>query len=389
MAGKRLVLIGGGHAHLLTLARIPQFVRAGIEVTVIQPSDFHYYSGMAAGMLGRFYRPEEIRFQTRATVAQGGGIFVHGRVVHIDAAGQELSLADGRRLGYDVLSCNAGSAVPEGFGAGPAVESKAAGAPLVVAVKPIENLVHAQARIVQLGRTRRLELVVAGGGPSALELSGNLWRLGRVVEAMRPPRITLCAGHGLLPRMPERVRRLARASLTRRDIVVQENFSLHSVGQEGARAENGACLAADIVIVATGVRPSPIFARSGLPCGPDGGLTVNRFLQSPAWPNIFGGGDCVYFQPQPLDKVGVYAVRQNPVLADNLYAACTGALLRPFHPGSRYLLIYNLGDGSGIFHRGGLVFGGSLAFRLKDWIDRRFMQRFQLAAASPSACGGT
>jgi NADH dehydrogenase FAD-containing subunit len=82
-------------------------------------------------------------------------------------------------------------------------------------------------------------------------------------------------------------------------------------------------------------------------------------------------------------------VRQNPVLADNLYAACTGAPLRPFHPGSRYLLIYNLGDGSGIFHRGGLVFGGSLAFRLKDWIDRRFMQRFQLAAASPSACGGT
>lgn len=42
-----------------------------------------------------------------------------------------------------------------------------------------------------------------------------------------------------------------------------------------------------------------------------------------------------------------------------------------------YLLIYNLGDGTGIFSRGGMTFGGRPAFWIKDWIDRRFMKRFQ------------
>ncbi|OQX12774.1 MAG: pyridine nucleotide-disulfide oxidoreductase [Desulfobulbaceae bacterium A2] len=384
MARKRLLLIGGGHAHLLTLARIPRFVRAGVEVTVIQPSVYHYYSGMAAGMLGGLYSPEEIRFATRATVEQGGGVFVIGKAERIDAQRQEVLLEDGRRLGYDVLSCNAGSSVPQGAYPSRAVFPADVGVPQVVAVKPIENLLLARQQVLQLGRERCLKLVVAGGGPSALELCGNLWRLGRTAEGMQPLRITLCAGRALLPRVPERVRRLARTSLLRRGIDIREHFRCKSIGQQAILAEDGACLPADLVILAIGVRPSPIFARSGLPCGPDGGLTVNAFLQCPSWSNIFGGGDCVDFQPQALDKVGVYAVRQNPVLAENLMAACCGSPLQPFHPGGRYLLIYNLGDGCGIFHRGNLIFGGPLAFRLKDWIDRRFMRRFQRMTLSVS-----
>ena len=58
-----------------------------------------------------------------------------------------------------------------------------------------------------------------------------------------------------------------------------------------------------------GVRPNPIFKNSGLATGPDGGLRVNEYLQSIDHPEMFGGGDCIYFEKQPLDKVGVYAVR--------------------------------------------------------------------------------
>ena len=133
----------------------------------------------------------------------------------------------------------------------------------------------------------------------------------------------------------------------------------------------------DIIFVAVGVKPTPVFERSGIPTGPDGGMRVNRFLHSPGYPDLFGGGDCIYFEESPLDKVGVYAVRQNPVLFHNLKATVEGRPLKSFRPGGGYLLIFNLGDGSGILRKWRILFNGRLAFRIKDHIDRRFMRTYQ------------
>jgi NADH dehydrogenase FAD-containing subunit len=96
-------------------------------------------------------------------------------------------------------------------------------------------------------------------------------------------------------------------------------------------------------------------------------------------PEVFGGGDCIAFQPRPLARVGVYAVRQNPILHHNLLAALEGGALEPFVPQQDYLLILNMGDGTGILNRGRLTFAGWPAFWLKHVIDDRFMRRFQLS----------
>jgi NADH dehydrogenase FAD-containing subunit len=75
--------------------------------------------------------------------------------------------------------------------------------------------------------------------------------------------------------------------------------------------------------------------------------------------------------------VGVYAVRQNPVLLHNVQAACTGEELMPFDPGGDYLLIFNLGQGKGILHKKGFIMDGSLAFWIKDYIDSKFIKKFK------------
>jgi NADH dehydrogenase FAD-containing subunit len=106
---------------------------------------------------------------------------------------------------------------------------------------------------------------------------------------------------------------------------------------------------------------------------------VNDYLQSVAYPEIFGGGDCISFEKRPLDKVGVYAVRQNPILLHNLRAALEDRSLQAFQPQDSYLLIYNLGNGTGIFFRGNWVWKGKLVFYLKDYIDRKFMRKFQVS----------
>ena len=81
---KQLVLAGGGHAHMMALAHLNEFVEKGYQVTVIQPSPYHYYSGMGPGMLGNMYSPEEIRFSTRHVVDKHGGTFILGKVVKVD-----------------------------------------------------------------------------------------------------------------------------------------------------------------------------------------------------------------------------------------------------------------------------------------------------------------
>lgn len=369
MAKKRLLLIGGGHAHLVTLAQLHRFIEKGYSVTVIQPSEFHYYSGMGPGLLGGTYCPEEIRFATRKAVERQGGAFILDRAVSIDPKRQlvKLEKAD-REIGYDVLSCNAGSRVPE--------ELVTADGPSVFTVKPIAGLLAARQRILTLSQRRSIEVAVVGGGPSAIEIAGNVWQLGERQAGHRPT-VHIFAGRQLLAHLPARIGSLAKGILEQRGIRIVEGAYVSEIKPDRICLDNGKSYQADVIFPAVGVRPSPIFAHSGLPTGPDGGLMVNRYLQSVGYANIFGGGDCICFEPEPLDKVGVYAVRQNPVLAHNLIASLEGRDLQAFSPGGQYLLIYNLGNETGIFHKWSITFSGKVAFRIKDYIDRRFIKRFQ------------
>ena len=365
---KRLVLIGGGHAHMVTLANLARFTNKGFEVTVIQPSAYHYYSGMGPGMLSRIYKAEEIRFATRHVVEKQGGHFVLGKAVTIDPVSRTVTLEDGETLGYDVLSCNAGSYVPV-MGSSPASEN-------TYSVKPIEKLLEAQSRLLELAAQRPITVGIVGGGPSAVEIAGNAWRLLRDYGT-HAARIQVFAGTRLMNRLPEDIRRRAHQSLSGRGIEIVESSYVKDVQGRELTLESGERYALDFIFMALGVKPSRIFAESDLPMGPDGGLLVNEYLQCTRYPEIFGGGDCIYFEKQPLDKVGVYAVRENPILWHNLLSYLEEQPLRPFDPGGDYLLIYNMGDGTGILKKKSIVFGGRLAFIIKDYIDRKFIRTFQ------------
>ncbi|MBC2712176.1 MAG: FAD-dependent oxidoreductase [Desulfosarcina sp.] len=365
---KRLVLIGGGHAHMVTLANLGKIIEKGHSVTVIGPSDYHYYSGMGPGMLSGTYRPEEIRFATRHVVEKQRGTFLLGKAARIDPEKKTVVLESGDTIPYDVLSCNAGSHVPQ-----PAVEGDLAD---TFSVKPIERLMTAKSRLIDHFDRHTPNVVIVGGGPSSAEVAGNVWQLA-TTTGRQMPRITVCAGSAFMSRFPASVRRKIVSTLSRRGITIREGVYMKSVSPEGVFLDNGETLPADFIFLALGVKPSAIFADSGIATGPDGGLRVNRFLQSTQHPDIFGGGDCIYFQDHPLDKVGVYAVRENPVLFHNIVAQLDGGDLMPFDPNGDYLLIFNLGGGVGVLKKRWLEFGGRPAFIIKDYIDRKFMKEFQ------------
>jgi len=373
-ATTRLVFVGGGHAHLYSLIHADQFVQKGAEIILIGPDRYHYYSGMGPGMLSRIYRPEQLRFDLPSIVQSRGGTFIKDKVVSVDAEHRTLRLAGGDTVDYDLVSFNVGSKVPTHVIPGAAQEA--------IPVKPIEKVELLRETILthlEKGATPRIAVI--GGGPAGVEFSANIWRL--VTDHRGRADITvLNAADRLVPNVAEKAGRLAEASLSRRGIQVRHRFLVESMGDGTIHSKDGQTLPYDVAVVAIGIVPSPLFKESGLPTAPDGGLLVNDRLQSVMYPTIFGGGDCITIEGQRLDRVGVYAVRQSPVLFQNLMATLTGSPFQPFTPQPHYLLIFNLGDGTGLFVRRSLVWKGSLAFRWKDYIDTRFVKKFQSSEAA-------
>ena len=353
---------------MVTLEMLHTFVEKGHRVTVIGPSDYHYYSGMGPGMLGKTYTPAEIRFATRQVVEQQGGTFIRDKAVRILAGEKKVMLASGETVGYDVISFNAGSYVPR--------LDLPEDAKDVYSVKPIERLMEAQARILELVTQKNITIGILGGGPSSAEVAGNIWQLTRIA-GVDMPQIKIFAGKRFMSRFPDGVRSRLQRSLTQRGVEINTDGYVESVQSGTVTLDSGETQALDFIFLALGVEPNPIFKNSGLATGPDGGLRVNEFLQSVDYPEMFGGGDCIYFENQPLDKVGVYAVRQNPVLYHNLMAALEGAPLQSFDPGGDYLLIFNMGGGTGVLQKRWLLLNGRMAFIVKDYIDRKFMKKFQ------------
>ena len=371
--GKHLLLVGGGHAHLTVLANLAAYAQAGHRVTLVSPTDYHYYSGMGPGMLSGRYTPQECRFNVRAMAENGGATFLRGHMTALEPQRQTVLLDGGQAVGYDVCSFNTGSLVP------PVLPGS--DRPHVFAVKPIQNLLAAKAmltRLIEAGSTPKV--LVVGGGPAGYEIAGNACALTTCGCSPGDADVSIVPGRGLLHRFPETVRRLAYRCLARRGIKIFDGLSVTRFDDGHAVLSDGLRVPYDVAFLAAGVWPQPDMSRFGLAVGPQGGMLVNTFLQSSSHPDLFGGGDCIAFAPHPLDKVGVYPVRQNPVLQHNLLAALDGRPLAPF-TGVKggYLLAFNSGDGRGIVHKGWLTFEGRWAFWLKDRIDRAFMRRFQLS----------
>ncbi|MDT8396076.1 MAG: FAD-dependent oxidoreductase [bacterium] len=372
--GKRLVLAGAGHAHLTTISAIRSLVKRGHHVTVIGPSSHHYYSGMSPGALAGTYRPQEIRFNVERLTTGRGGHFIRDHVTGIDPESRTVTLSSGGCIPYDVISFNVGSVIP--------VSSLQLGSGNLFTVKPIERILAGRRAILESGAACTPETplctVIVGGGPAGVEMAGGIWRLAR--DNGVPARVTLVTGGKLLGSFPPRLGDAARSSLNRRGIGVLEGVRAVSAGAGGVSFEDGSTLEADVIFIAAGIIPSPLFTGSLVPTAEDGGLLVNHYLQSVGYPEIFGGGDCVTIRGENLARVGVYAVRQNPVLLHNIAAALDDQPMVRFNPGSpSFLLLLNMGDGTAIYRKGRWVWQGKLAFKLKDFIDRRFMRKFQLS----------
>ncbi len=372
---QRIVLAGGGHAHLAVLADWASRPMPGTKRTLISATRHTAYSGMLPGWMAGVYRQDELLIDMAPLAQRAGAELVLAEVVGLNAARQTLRLAGGDEVAFDLLSLATGG------------ETDLAAlidlGERLVPVRPVDAFMARWSQFLERQSALSEPIVaIVGGGAGGVELALAAH------AALRPictrAQITLIAGpDGLLPGHSDGVRELAHAALAQRGIAV--HFGMAKGCSGGLELAGGQTIPADVVIAATGSIAPRWLAQSGLACTPRGFVAVGADLRSPSHPAIFAAGDIAERSDRPLARSGVHAVKAGPVLAANLRATLTGAPLRQYQPRDAALYLLSLGDGQAIASWGKLAGSGRWLWWLKDQIDRRFVSRY----TGPAAAKGT
>ncbi len=375
---KHVVLVGSGNAHLVFAKRWGMRPIPGVAVTLVNPAAVIPYSAMVPAHVAGDYTWDEITIDLVRLCQSVKVRFVADQATAIDPVARQVLFAGRPPLAYDVLSLGVGS-----LPARPAGQVDAENSLVMRPMGPF------MAKVDRLDESlsaspRPYHLIVIGGGASGGELSLAIHkRLGRHAGF----RLTLCqANPRLLPHFAEKVATIFEDSFRQRGITWRTNARVIEVADGKLLLEEGERIACDAVLWATQGTPPPLLRDSGLTVDADGFLRVKETLQSVGDPAVFGTGDCVAFDAYPdLPRNGVYAVREGAVLFDNVVSLLREQPLRPFRPQRRYLCLLNTADGQAVLSYGSLTWKSRPARRLKDRIDRAWIDKFTRLAPMAGA----
>ena len=158
-------------------------------------------------------------------------------------------------------------------------------------------------------------------------------------------------------------------------VEVIENAAISRIASEHVALQDGRTIPANFVTGAAGARPYDWIEKTRLDLE-DGFIRVNSYLQS-SDPVVFAAGDCAHLVDNPRPKAGVYAVREAPLLFDNLRAALGAGRMRKYVPQKDYLKLISLGGKSALGERLGASFSGAMMWTWKNHIDQTFMNKFR------------
>ncbi|NQV84012.1 MAG: FAD-dependent oxidoreductase, partial [Rhodospirillales bacterium] len=375
---KDLVLIGGGHSHVIALKKFAMNPVAGVRLTVIARDVHTPYSGMLPGYLADHYGYDEAHIDLRPLCQFAGARLYHDEAILIDLAAKHVVCKGRPAVPYDVLSINIGS-TPSFNGISGAEE-------FTTPVKPINNFVdrwqHLVTRVLDNPGPHRIAVVGAGAGGTELLLAVQ-YRLGNLLAER---------GHGkgdlefhlfsksdtILPSFGEGVRRRFAKILTARGVHIHTGVKVEKVTSGAITTAQGVTIDLDEILWVTSAGAPSWLRDSGLAVDEDGFIQVRDTLQTTAHDDVFAVGDIASVVNHPRPKAGVFAVRQGPPLTENLRRVLVGKPARPFAPQRSFLVLISTGDKNAVAAKWGMSAQGRWAWKWKDWIDRRFMNKFNV-----------
>lgn len=366
----RLVLLGGGHAHVEVLRDFAERPDERWRVTLVTPYPWLTYSGMVPGLFAGHYEIDECAIDLRALAERAHATIEQTSATHVNTHEREVTCENGTTLGYDVLSLDVGLQ-PFTFGAR-GVERHA------ILMRPLEKAVKGWSDAIVRAREGRIgSVTVVGAGAAGIELALAMEYRLRQELGLAWAHVRVITNTGLaVPEFPAGARRRLTRKLQRRNIGLHVGSAVMEVGPDYVRLEQGLEFTTDAVFWATGGAAQPWIRASGFSTDERGFLLTNDRLQSVSHPDVFAAGDCASVQGRPQAKAGVFAVRAAPTLAANLRAALAEQPLVPHVTHPRYLALVSTGNRHAVAVWNGWSWEGDWVWKWKDRIDRAFVARY-------------
>ncbi|HYF29952.1 MAG TPA: NAD(P)/FAD-dependent oxidoreductase [Chitinophagaceae bacterium] len=327
----KVIIVGGGFAGLKMARQLNN--KRPFEVILIDKFNYHQFQPLFYQVATAGLDASNISFPLRKAFHNSKNVRIRiGELQRIDTAANKI-ITDLGEMEYDVLVLATG-ADTNFFGNKNLVENAFPMKSTVEALQLrhglIQNFEDALKTTDHEQAERLLTVVVVGGGPTGVELSGAIAELKRYVLPKDYPeldfskmKIYLLEGTGkTLGTMSEKSSAQSQKYLERLGVTVMLNTMVKDYDGLKVTLQDGKTINASMVIWAAGI-------RGNVPAGIDPALVakgnrikVDRFNKAQGFHNVYALGDLAYMETQKYPhghpQVASVAIQQAALLAKNL-----------------------------------------------------------------------
>ena len=364
LANRRILLVGAGHTNLHIVRMWMQQPIADTSLTLISPFPCATYSGMLPGTLAGLYDPSEMEIDLHRLTKAAGVELLVDEAIAVDPELKQVLFRERPALSYSVVSIGVGSM--------PRQMDHLRTHPGFVPIKPMFTVLPRLDLAIQRIGNAPVRITIVGGGAAGVEVAFCVEH--RIRKSGGTPQITLVdANTQILTGFRRRTLQLVAQELHKRGINVRQGGRVTGHRGLDLTFDDGGSLTADVVIWVTGACPLPLLQQINLPKSGQGFIRVQNTLQSVGNESVFVVGDSADMDGADFDRAGVYAVRQGPILWQNLNRSLGGGQLITYQPQQDFLRLLATGDGRAIAQWKWFSGIGTHWWRLKNRIDSKFM----------------
>lgn len=341
---KRVVIVGGGFAGINLIKKLRKDSR--FHITLVDKNNYSFFPPLLYQVATAFIEPSNISYPFRRLFQEKPNLRFHmGCLKKVNPEKNNIETDTGI-VEYDYLVLALGTE-SNYFG----MEHVKANALPMKNVDDALNLRnHLLLNMEEAVRTtdikekeKYLNIVIAGGGPTGVELAGMLAELGRYIAVKEYPEIKdlptylylVDAGKSLLGPMSEKSQQEATRILKKLGVHVITNTAVKDYIDDTVYLADGRTIKTNVLIWASGVIGREVPGLPASVIGRGRRIMVDEFNKVQGTQNIFALGDlCLQTTdkhfPNGHPQLAQVAIQQGKLLAENLIRQANSKTLEPF-----------------------------------------------------------
>ncbi|MDB5082023.1 MAG: hypothetical protein JWP00_3947 [Chloroflexi bacterium] len=365
----KLLILGGGYAGLAVAQRLDAISRGrtGWEITLVDQRDFHLLQVRVHEVAANTIPVEKVSIPFNELLDGRKVKFVQAQIQEILPLEKKVLTSAGP-LEYDRLVVALGSETR--YPPIPGLREH------TFPMKDLDDAIRFRKAVIESFKAvtdpsqpplkavdERLTFIIGGGGLTGSELAGEMVdfcsdlarRAGLPQNCFRI--VLLEAAEHLLPTLDRQYGEYVRGELRSHGVLVATGAMIERVEDGVVYLKGGKIVRGKIICWAGGIQAASVLGRSGFAHLADGRISVDEYLRSKEYPEVYVLGDAASINDKrtgrPVPWTAQYAERQGHYLADNLWDEERSLRTRPYLP-------FSLGTAISIGRNEALTISGPL-----------------------------